>query len=152
MLRLSIILATIFLVASSSSLMAATTDTMVHQDSTVSKQTDYRENKKDKSPVCKRNSIFLEWGAASNGFGIGYEHRLSSKAQLYLRTGFGYGTASYGDNYILTLPLGATWLLGKRRSKLELGAGAAYSYEHLSAGGVKEDSSFLNFYGNVGWR
>lgn len=42
--------------------------------------------------------------------------------------------------------------MGKRRSKLELGAGAAYSYEHLSAGGVKEDSSFLNFYCNVGWR
>ena len=114
------------------------------------------------------NTLFLELGPASNGIGVGYERRLLKSAQLYLRTGLGFGFStddalyqsagsnnwSQGDchTYSYTVPVGATYLLWDHRSKLELGAGAAFTYQHSSVEGYNKDDSFANLYGNVGWR
>lgn len=121
----------------------------------------------------KTNTLSLGWGAAFNGVGIGYERCLSRQKQLYLQTGFGFGYSSmdwvtynaeapedqqwqWGDfrSYSYTVPAGVTYLMGKKRSKFELGAGITASYHHNVYEGLdKTENKFSSYlFGNVGWR
>ncbi len=121
----------------------------------------------------KTNVLYLGWGAQFNGIGLGYERCLSHEQQLYLQTGFGFGYSSmswfgvvptasgeqqlqFGNllSYSYTLPVGMTYLVGHRRSKLELGAGMATSYQHSVYKGLNETTNKVsaNLFGHIGWR
>lgn len=118
--------------------------------------------------VAPTHVLYLEWGAASNGLGIGYERRLLSDHQLYLRTGLGFGYSSSDSwtvvadpgtqsgttaggqlveyklkNYSYCVPVGVTYLVGRHRSKLETGMGISVLYEHetLKADGGMQSAS-----------
>lgn len=132
-------------------------------------KTENNNDSSEKSLVAPVNALFLEFGASSNGLGIGYERKLLKDEQLYLRTGLGYGYSDldviyqptgseqwyWGDGHTIsyTLPVGATYLLRNHRSKLELGIGTALTYQHSSGdGGYKDNEFTANVYCNVGWR
>lgn len=121
----------------------------------------------------KTNTLYIGWGSQFNGIGLGYERCLSHEHQLYLQTGFGFGYSSmtwigsvptasgeqqlqFGDlfSYSYTMPVGMTYLVGYRRSKFELGAGMATSYQHTLYKKLDETTNHVsaNLFGHIGWR
>lgn len=109
-------------------------------------------------------SIFLESGCASNGLGLNYEQRLKHDPRWGWRAGvaWGFGMESASMLYstssrIYTGSLGMNYLIGKKRSKLELGAGvsAGLYNSHFELKFVdKEKSNSFGWYayGNIGYR
>lgn len=112
----------------------------------------------------KRQSVFLEWGCGSNGIGLNYEQRLKKDPRWGWRAGlsWGYSESSWfslmsTSERAYTGSLGMNYLLGKGRSKLELGAGvnAGLYNSHLkveSGFKAKENSFGYYAYGNIGYR
>lgn len=112
----------------------------------------------------RMQTVFLESGAASNGIGLNYERRLKSDPRWGWRAGvaWGYGMEWISHVYssserIYTGSLGMNYLLGQKRSKLELGAGVSAglynSHFDIKYYGVSKENKFGYYlYGNIGYR
>lgn len=82
-----------------------------------------------------QKSIYLELFGASNMVGVNYDSRFKPNSPWGYRVGLGY---TYSKNYGLLsgsnsirgvdVPIEANYLLGKKRSKLELGLGVNLGY------------------------
>ncbi|WP_443731452.1 hypothetical protein [Segatella buccae] len=76
----------------------------------------------------RRNSVYLEIGGASNGVGVSYDLKLKD-LPIAFRAGLGFGYQRASDIYsgsstrFYGIPLEAKYLVGRNRSKLELGLG-----------------------------
>jgi hypothetical protein len=76
-------------------------------------------------------SVFLEIGGPSNFAGINYEARFKKGSPWEYRVGLAFAYASnsnflfddYNSMRAWTMPLGVNYLIGHKRSQLELGAG-----------------------------
>ena len=86
----------------------------------------------------RKNSLYGELAGASNGVGVNFESRFSKTSPFGWRVGlaWGYGESdfAFGDSESLrayTVPLGVNWLIGKGRSKFELGAGVSLGLYNL---------------------
>ena len=110
-----------------------------------------------------RQSVFLEIGGASNGIGLNYEQRLKNPKwgwRVGVSWGFETSNSSLFDfsssEHIYSGSLGMNYLLGERRSKLELGGGVSMGIHHCSSEFLgesdKENIFAYYFYGSVGWR
>lgn len=111
-----------------------------------------------------KNSIFIEWGGASDVLGLNYEQRLSHNPHWGWRVGmaWGYGSESIRDfkyssserRYMALA--GVNYLSGRRRSKLELGAGVNgglyNTHAHVFEYSSKSEAFAYYFYGTVGYR
>lgn len=110
-----------------------------------------------------RQSVFLEIGGSSNGVGLNYERRLKDPKWGW-RVGASWGFAASSSSvfdyssseYVYSGSLGLNYLLGEKRSKLELGGGINMGIHHCSSEFLGESSKenifAYYFYGSVGWR
>lgn len=86
-------------------------------------------------------SVYLEVFGPSNLIGVSYDARIKSGSNLGYRVGLGY-MAGYTDNFFcnyeshhqnaITVPLELNYLIGKGKSKLEIGAGSNIGMYHVS--------------------
>lgn len=139
------------------------------------------EAKAQKTSETPSRSIYLELLGASNVAGINYDSRFKADCPWGYRIGLGY---TYSANYNMfsgsdsfqgpDIPLEINYLLGKKRSKLELGLGLNLGYYtekydvwnmkladdasgipyYVSeyAGEVKNSFWGYYFFGNIGYR
>ncbi|MBR1594704.1 MAG: hypothetical protein IJ659_08035 [Alloprevotella sp.] len=126
-------------------------------------------------------SIYLELLGASNGVGVSYDARFKTDSPWGYRIGLGY---TYSKEYSMfsgskslrgpDVPLEINYLLGKKRSKLDLGLGLNLGYytekydtwnmrqvgeedgiphyEYEYAGEAKHSLWGYFFFGNIGYR
>lgn len=84
----------------------------------------------------KTRSLSVELFGAQNLVGINYDSRFKGNSGLGYRVGIGYG---YGDNSSwvdqkisgVGVPLELNYLLGEKKSKLEVGLGASLGVYHI---------------------
>ena len=110
-----------------------------------------------------RQSVFLEIGGASNGVGLNYERRLKNPKWGW-RVGAAWGFAASSSSIfdfssserIYSGSLGMNYLLGQRRSKLDIGGGISMGVHHYHAKyhgeSSKENRFAYYFYASAGWR
>ena len=96
-------------------------------------------------PDSPRHNIDLKLGGPALGFSLNYERRfINDKNEFGIRTGFGIAP---GDSVksVLAVPLQGYCRLGKKKDRLEIGAGATY----LHAVGISGSSYKLNSFTSV---
>jgi len=93
-----------------------------------------------KSTIQERDkSIYLEIGEPSNFVGVNYEAKFKPGSPWGYRVGlaFAYAASSdylfndYNSARAWTVPVGVNYLIGRKRSKLELGAGVSMGLYNL---------------------
>ena len=116
------------------------------------------------TPSVRNHNIYLELYGASGLLGINYDSRFTPESPFGYRVGIGYfnTTAPFmqlkfdSRYYYVGLPLEVNYLLGKHKSKFEVGLGASLGVmhsEYLSPSGKKKSDMFgYNCFVNVGYR
>lgn len=108
-------------------------------------------------------SVMLELGGMSNGIGLNYEYRLPKHPEWGLRAGLSWGYSNEsvlsfysGSERSYTVPLGVNYLLGKRRSKLEIGTGVNLgiynTHAKLGDQSAKENNFAYYCFAGAGYR
>lgn len=96
-------------------------------------------NAQEKVTQERDKSVYLEIGGASNFAGVNYEAPFKNGSPWRYRVGVAFAYASSSDylfnNYnsarAWTVPVGVNYLIGRKRSKLELGAGVSMGLYNL---------------------
>jgi hypothetical protein len=99
-----------------------------------------------------RNNAFLEFFGNGGNYSVNYERLVGER--FGLRVGFAKWRfrdfSGRSDNSITTIPVMANFLIGKRKSKLELGTGFLFGRQVGPA--VNGSAPFVNLTGVVGYR
>src|ERR1700761_4657410 len=98
--------------------------------------------------------VYLELGGPGLALTVNYDARFNSKIQD--KWGFHVGTGYYntGANSVFSIPLQVNYLIGKKNSFLEFGAGTTFLYSQGRAGNVFDFDDVTGFIGTatIGYR